>query len=322
MGGVYSVLARYAGRISRFSWTVQPESVGLDYWLIALSRRGVESIDLRSTNGKFRLHSSIFSCGHLVTLKLHKCSLPPLPPGFAGFPSLEELNFTNVVSVDKTVKLETIIRLSPSLQVLELSYVNFVKESEWVIQAPNLRRFTIFSLCSYDGWRFGELPRLVDATIDLVEYVVPRDFGKLLAAIAHVENLNLSTCYEPFNGRNPLENLCCTFHNLRRLFLYTQFVEMHAILSTFTLLRNAPNVNELEIMSTEEEDQEIEANAEFQNAQWTDGMCPTLQVVKMNGICFRSNEMCFIELVLSKATALRTMSIVLVPNATCLLKVH
>ena len=132
-----------------------------------------------------------------MTLKLHKCSLPPLPPGFAGFPSLEELNFTNVVSVDKTVKLETIIRLSPSLQVLELSYVNFVKESEWVIQAPNLRRFTIFSLCSYDGWRFGELPRLVDATIDLVEYVVPRDFGKLLAAIAHVENLNLSTCYEP-----------------------------------------------------------------------------------------------------------------------------
>ena len=61
--------------------------------------------------------------------------------------------------------------------------------------------------------------------------------------------------------------------------------------------------------STEEEDQEIEANAEFQNAQWTDGICPSLQVVKMNGTCFRSNEMCFIELVLSKATALRTMSI-------------
>uniref|UniRef100_A0A0A9G924 FBD domain-containing protein n=1 Tax=Arundo donax TaxID=35708 RepID=A0A0A9G924_ARUDO len=85
---------------------------------------------------------------------------------------------------------------------------------------------------------------------------------------------------------------------------------MHAILSTFSLLRSAPNLKELEIEINDGE-QEIEANAEFQNTLWTDGLCLGLQIVKMNGIRFWSNEMCFIELLLSKATVLRTMSITL-----------
>jgi len=57
------------------------------------------------------------------------------------------------------------------------------------------------------------------------------------------------------------------------------------------------------------QEQETEANAEFQNTQWTDGMCASLHVVKINDISYFLNEMCFIELVLSKATALRKMSI-------------
>ncbi|RLN36422.1 hypothetical protein C2845_PM03G36090 [Panicum miliaceum] len=56
-------------------------------------------------------------------------------------------------------------------------------------------------------------------------------------------------------------------------------------------------------------EQETDANAEFQNTQWTDGMCASLQAVKINDISCFSNEMCFIELVLYKATALRKMSI-------------
>jgi hypothetical protein len=43
-----------------------------------------------------------------------------------------------------------------------------------------------------------------------------------------------------------LETLPYTFANLRSLFLSTHF-EMYAILSTFCLLRNAPNLEELEI---------------------------------------------------------------------------
>ena len=56
-------------------------------------------------------------------------------------------------------------------------------------------------------------------------------------------------------------------------------------------------------------DEENEANGEFQNAEWTDGMCPNLQVVRLTGVLCSSNEMCFIQLLLSKATVLRIMSI-------------
>jgi len=119
---------------------------------------------------------------------------------------------------------------------------------------------------------------------------------------------SLSTFYQPYIGDILLETLPYTFANLRSLFLSTHF-EMYGILSTFCLLRNAPNLEDLEIVIINNQEQETEANAEFQNTQWTDGMCASLHVVKINDISCFLNEMCFIELVLSKATALRKMSI-------------
>uniref|UniRef100_A0A453KTH5 Uncharacterized protein n=1 Tax=Aegilops tauschii subsp. strangulata TaxID=200361 RepID=A0A453KTH5_AEGTS len=59
----------------------------------------------------------------------------------------------------------------------------------------------------------------------------------------------------------------------------------------------------------DKEEQKFEANGEFQNALWTDGMCANLQVVQMTGINWRRNEMCFIELILSKARLLRALFI-------------
>ncbi|KAL6655494.1 hypothetical protein ACP70R_006320 [Stipagrostis hirtigluma subsp. patula] len=93
---VDSVLIRHTGRVSRFSFDFGLQRADrLGDWPIALSRRGVESIDLRC-NFHFKLHSSIFSCGQLVSLELCRCSIPPLPAGFAGFPLLEELNLIDV----------------------------------------------------------------------------------------------------------------------------------------------------------------------------------------------------------------------------------
>jgi hypothetical protein len=51
----------------------------------------------------------------------------------------------------------------------------------------------------------------------------------------------------------------------------------------------------------------IEANAVYQDTQLTDAFCANLRVVKIYDIGWLSNEMCFIELVLSKAKVLRTM---------------
>ena len=56
-------------------------------------------------------------------------------------------------------------------------------------------------------------------------------------------------------------------------------------------------------------EQEFEANGEFLNALWTDGMCANLQVVQIIGITWHSNEMSFIELILSKARLFHTLSV-------------
>ncbi|XP_048527838.1 uncharacterized protein LOC125507231 [Triticum urartu] len=115
------------------------------------------------------------------------------------------------------------------------------------------------------------------------------------------------------NGANILETLPCTFINLKSLTLVTHLCELPSILSTFCLLRNAPSLESLKIQVFCDYDygmgQKFEANGEFQNAQCTDGMCAKLQFVDMTGIHLFTNEMSFIEVILSKARLLRTLSI-------------
>ncbi|CAL5088112.1 unnamed protein product [Urochloa decumbens] len=290
---VDSVLVRYAGRISRFSFHLDARSARrIDDWLLAFSRRGgVESICLRSSlgsSGYFSLHSCIFSCVHLEFLELHNGKIPPLPEGFVGFPVLKELKLVRVT-------LPT-------------------NGEACVIAGPNLHSLEIISLYEDDyDWEFGELPCLEDATINLESYAYELDFEEFLAGVAQVRKLTIYICYKPFFVGNLLDTLEYTFVNLRSLFLHTHFRETHSILSTLCLIRSAPNLEELEIEieGNQNQQQGIEANAEFQNTEWTNDLCANLQVVKMHGIGCLSNEMCFIELVLSKATVLRTMSIIL-----------
>ncbi|CAN6217832.1 unnamed protein product [Urochloa humidicola] len=314
---VDSVLVRYTGHISRFSFHLDARSARrIDDWLLAFSRRGVESIVVGSSV-RFSLHSCIFSCVHLEFLELHNCKIPPIPQGFAGFPVLKELKLVRVMlPTNGGRQLEAVIGGSPLLGVLKLHHV--VVENTGlcacVIAGPNLHSLEIISrdVDDYD-WEFGELPCLEDATIDLESYTYGYDFEDFLAGLAQVRKLTIYTCYRPFFGGNLLDTLEYTFVNLRSLCLCTHFRKTHGILSTLCLVRSAPNLEELEIeiVCSQNQQQEIEANAEFQNTEWTNGLCASLQVVKMKGIGCLSNEMCFIELVLSKATVLRTMSITL-----------
>ncbi|CAN6217831.1 unnamed protein product [Urochloa humidicola] len=308
---VDGVLDRFAGRIPDFSIRITAESSSrVDDWLtdLSLPHRCVQSMDLRS-HYELEIHSSIYSFNHLVVLRLHGCYIPSAPVGFAGFPALKELDLGDV-QLPESEDLQAIIGRSPLLDALLLSDVYVpTDEGDCVIEAPNLRSLTITSVVRAYGWRLGELQGLDNATIELDSYVYDDDFGEFLARVAHARKLTLSTFYQPYYGDTLLETLPYTFVNLRSLFLWTHFCKMYAILATFCLLRNAPNLEELEIQSFDNQDQETEANAEFQNAQWTNGMCASLRTVKINDILCLSNEMCFIELVLSKAAALRTMSI-------------
>ncbi|XP_037441301.1 F-box/FBD/LRR-repeat protein At1g13570-like isoform X2 [Triticum dicoccoides] len=309
---VDSVLLRYPGNISNFSiHSLDTHSARrVDDWLIAVRNRGVKSIDLKGPAPAFALHSSVFLCTSLVCLKLHLCLIPPLPVEFTGFPVLKQLELSGVTfPPNGQIQLEAIIKASPLLDTLSLIYVDTYSEAfpGWVIWGANLRRLTIVSKDNH-GWQVAELPNLHEATINLQSCENFSDFGGLLAGLAQVRKLVLNKCYPPFTEGHILETLPCTFDNLKSLTLWTHFEETPTILSTFCLLRNAPNLEELDIVIEGFLDEE-EADGEFQNAQWTDGMCPNLQVVRLKGVLCSSNEMCFIQLLLSKATVLRTMSI-------------
>jgi hypothetical protein len=92
----------------------------------------------------FNLHSSIFSFGGLMSLRLVCCNIPPLPVGFAGFPALQKLDLNSVDFPDNGEnQLEAIIRRSPLLHALDLSDV-FIPDDcpDSVIEAPNLRSLT------------------------------------------------------------------------------------------------------------------------------------------------------------------------------------
>ncbi|KAF7072486.1 hypothetical protein CFC21_077603 [Triticum aestivum] len=276
------VLARYPGRISNFSFHVDEHSFGrVDDWLVALCDRGVRSINLRCAS-PFILHSSLFLCAQLTHLKLHQCGLPSLPVGFTGFPMLKVLKLGLVDFPENgESQLEAILVGSPLLETLNLHFVdvrgNDAYSNAWVIRGANLRSLTISSDFDYD-WQVKELPCIDEVAIDVGNYVSNIKFRGFLASFAQVRKLSLCACYTSFTGGGLLETLPCTFDNLKSLTLWTHFYEMPAIVLTFCLLRNAPNLEELEIT-----------------------------VVKMKNIGWLQNEMYFIELVLSKAAVLRTM---------------
>uniref|UniRef100_A0ACD5XSJ7 Uncharacterized protein n=1 Tax=Avena sativa TaxID=4498 RepID=A0ACD5XSJ7_AVESA len=312
------VLVRYPGRISLFSFHLDKHSVTrVADWLIALCNRGVKSINLQyfSYTSSFNLHSSVFLCTQLVYLELRRCRIPPLPVGFTGFPVLEvlKLHFVDFPENGES-QLEAILGVSPLLNTLDLSFVNIHGDgsNEWVIGGPNLRSLSINSDAHY-GWRIMDLPCLDEATIYLRNYVSSGDFEGFIARFAQVRKLILDTSYPlpPLTNGHLMETLPCTFNNLKSLILWTHFCESPAILSTFCLLMNAPNLEELEITINRGAVDEIEANAVCPNTQLTDAFCANLQVVKIDDIGWLPNEMCFIELVLSKAIVLLEMHLTL-----------
>ncbi|CAL5070219.1 unnamed protein product [Urochloa decumbens] len=301
------VLLRYTGpRVPRFSFTVDSASAShVDHWLVALSRRRVESISIynRFETGFERtptiLRSYIFSCAHLVSLNLEFFIISSLPVGFAGLHVLEELYLSDVEFADDGERhLQAIIHGSPLLRVLYLSDVD--NPAACVIEAPNFHSLTLRSTYDFD-WRFGELPCLQYASIDVSE-PEDLDFRKFLARLSQVRELTL---WLPGNGVE-IGTTPFTFYNLKSLELSTYFWDMDQILLMFSLLRSFPNLEKLTIEVRAMVGEETEW--EFLSAQWTDGMCANLQVVEICSCC-QGLPISFMKLILSKASHLRTLSV-------------
>ncbi|CAM0148584.1 unnamed protein product [Urochloa decumbens] len=312
-GVVDRVLLCHTGRgVSRFAFQVVDDASAshAGHWLLALSRRGVLSIDLRSCPPNrltpHTLHSSIFSCTRLVSLHLEHFCLPPLPVGFAGFPVLEDLYLREIkLPDDRDGQLQAIIHGSPLLRVLYLEHEQY-PQGGCVIQAPNLRSLTL-NIPWNDGWRFGELPCLHDACIcvDGYDEEDEQDFGELLAQLAQVEELTLQSPFcDKWYTEVKIDMTPFTFYNLKSLELSTLFNNMNQMLVMFCLLKSSPNLERLKVESRDYGD----VNWKLLSAQWTNGMCSNLQDVQITGFD-DVLPMPFIKLILSKASRLRTLSV-------------
>ncbi|CAL4999225.1 unnamed protein product [Urochloa decumbens] len=240
----------------------------------------------------------------LTHLTLHSCFLPTAPPTFSGFPKLTWLSLTMVGFGECGERdLEAMIHKSPLLEMLELEDVWILGDEvdEWVIQAPNLRSLTFVADDDYE-LQIGELPSLQEANVTIQNYnSVDRDFVTLLTRFAQVRELEF---HMPLAEVNVLERLSCSFQILKRLVLHTDFCNVARILSMFSLLRSAPNLQQLETKIVDSQAQNDEVDVDFFSALCTNGLFTRLKIVTITDAPLCSNEMHFIEFILSEARLL------------------
>ncbi|OQU79699.1 hypothetical protein SORBI_3008G181900 [Sorghum bicolor] len=319
------VLRRYAGpSVSRFAFHTGHALASHSHvgdWLVALSRRCVESISIFNNKyggggGILTLHSSIFSCDRLVSLTLENCRLPPLPQpqpqpggGFAGvFPVLKELYLTLVAFTEyhqgwrPWSQLQAMIRASPMLRVLLLEDMYIVNNC--VIEAPNLDTLGIIS-SGIIHWRFGDLPRLQYASIDfghrMTDQGAPAGCVEFLASVSQVQELIFKLPLWDFQ----MDAIPFTLPNLKSMELSIDFVDVHCISLMVCLLGSSPNLEKLKI---EVRWANRDVNHDFLTAQWTDVMCANLQVVQI--LSYKGwLPLSLIKCILSKASLLRTLSV-------------
>ncbi|WVZ57378.1 hypothetical protein U9M48_007770 [Paspalum notatum var. saurae] len=216
IGGV--LLLYTAPRVSGFACEVDEESAyHLDHWLTALSRRSVQSISIRAylEGERFPLHSSIFSCAHLVSLHLELYVIPLIPVGFAGFPVLEELYLSHVEFQDSDVMemeapFQAIIRRSPLLCVLAL---DGLYHSSWDNFGYDLGGFLA------GLYQFRELTFLApDGYVDI----------GTLPTFYNLKSLELTTCFIDINPILVMFSLMRSSPNLEKFKMQIQKPEIVA----------------------------------------------------------------------------------------------
>ncbi|KAL6859112.1 hypothetical protein ACP4OV_018114 [Aristida adscensionis] len=314
---ISGVLRRYACPVREFLHAHVPEASfrHAGRWLRLLALRGVHTLDLNfETNDElliYTLHPSIFSCRALKVLELRGCNVPAPPPGFAGLPELTSMRLCKVDFPEGGRVRELLIATAPLLEQLCLDDISVPdidgEEDHWVIQAPRLRSFSVTSIFD-PGWQINDLPSLEEADIDCFTYSTDRDYIKLMKGLVHARELQLGF---PPRNYNILEGLSCSFDNLKSLLLRTSLRLLSSTSCLFSLLRNAPKLEDLVIELIEELPQDDELDSEFLNAQWSDDLFSSLTHVTVKYVRCKLSEMYFIEFVLSKATRLQEFHVYL-----------
>ncbi|CAL4999224.1 unnamed protein product [Urochloa decumbens] len=322
---ITGVLRRYSCPVIEFSHSHNGEASfhHSGIWLRVLALRGVQTLDLdfERSDEEFdeesdeqsvhTLHPSIFWCRGLTVLRLSGCNIATMPPGFAGFPNLTKMTLFNVGFPDGPRELEALVAASPLLETLRLLHLEVPYSNgeylQWAIQAPKLRYLFIDQIVDY-GWQIADLPSLEEADIDVAMYSTHRDFVKLMTGLDRTKKLKISI---PPEDVNVLEGLSCRFNNLKSLSLQTSLHLLSGVLSLFCLLRNAPNLEVLDIELYDDYSEDDEVDNDFLNAQWADDLFLNLVCVGVTHLTCKLSEMRFIEFVLSKARGLREFHVCL-----------
>uniref|UniRef100_A0A0E0ID05 F-box domain-containing protein n=1 Tax=Oryza nivara TaxID=4536 RepID=A0A0E0ID05_ORYNI len=311
---VGQILARYACPVRHFrhGWIESGGSARADEWLVVLAGRGVEHLALifsEADNFLFHtLHAAIFSCRELTKLEFGSCRLPAAPSDFSGFPNLTVLTLTMVAFPPHGERtLEAMISSAPLLQSLELKNVSLEggEWDEWVIRAPNLKDLII--QLEFDFlWEIEQLPSIQTATISVDNESTDRDFVQLLTCFARPSYTGEQRARRvDTEVDNALEGLSCSFEKLKKLTLRTKFCDVSNILCMFSLLNKCPNIEVLDIEIMESYyPQNDDIDVDFFNTIGTNDMFANLDGITMRNTPCLSNDMHFIEFVLSRARLL------------------
>uniref|UniRef100_A0A0A9HMI5 FBD domain-containing protein n=1 Tax=Arundo donax TaxID=35708 RepID=A0A0A9HMI5_ARUDO len=159
--------------------------------------------------------------------------------------------------------------------------------------------------CLWFGGRMEDFPRLEEAIL------FGPNFAKFLTGMVGITKLDFSCIPIWPTEVHILEKLPFLFENLRRLSVAVNFCKMSHILCMFCLLRSAPDLEELDVWGWSNGTQKIKTNNEFLKIQRADHVFAKLHVVRMKKFTFLTNEMHFMEFVLSKARILQVLYVTL-----------
>ncbi|KAF8407761.1 hypothetical protein HHK36_006897 [Tetracentron sinense] len=253
MNFVDRFLLNHSGSIYKFelisSYYLQGSVI--DSWIRFLSRNGVKEIVLQfSTEKRYEVHSSFFSCEAICCMSLFRCILKP-PPMFKGFRDLRSLILERVTLADEV--LESMIS---SCTVLEIIRLIQLKGCSCIkICAPILQHFYfegVFSdICIIDA------PHLSFVFISLDANVVDKPVGRgefsnlvsVLGCLTALEKLVICDYFMEFLAMGNLPNrLPVTYDCLKSISLEVNLEDLNHALVMLCLFQSSPNLQELEMV--------------------------------------------------------------------------
>ncbi|KAJ0823178.1 putative F-box domain, leucine-rich repeat domain superfamily, F-box-like domain superfamily [Helianthus annuus] len=214
------LLLHLKGTITKFVLYIDKRSYSalddedIAYWILFLSRKGVEDLTITKTNGEaLNLPAHLFSCLELKHLKLRYCFFKP-PTSFHGFPKL--LNLELDLLDFETDKFGEFITQCPLLEILNMRNQHHLLETSSmdyyfsvgkaklvdIAKLANIKRLSL-SLSDTEMVRdsssifelVGFFPKLQELNLDFVRYKLTKDSAnkKCPTAFPCLKTLKLST---------------------------------------------------------------------------------------------------------------------------------